>query len=61
MWPRSDLPAAARASGRLDAVVDRVAQQVQQRIGHVLEQPFVEGDVLAADREVDRLCRSSPR
>ena len=42
--------------GRFDAVIDRVAQQVEQRVGHLLEERLVERDVFAFDGEVDLLA-----
>src|SRR5207248_3004547 len=42
--------------GRLDAVIDRVAQQVHQRVRQLLDDQLVELDISARDLEVDLLA-----
>ncbi len=64
--PDGDLPALGLAGrqalvGCLDPVIDGVAQQVEQRIGHLLEQRLVERHVLALDGEIDELSAALAR
>ena len=42
--------------GRLDAVVDGVADQVEEGVGDLLEDPPVELGLLAAQLQLDRLA-----
>jgi hypothetical protein len=42
--------------GRLDAVVDGVADQVEQGVGDLLQHPPVELGLLAAQLQLDRLA-----
>ena len=46
-------PLRARSLGRLDAVIERVADDVHQRIGELLDHHLVELRVLAAQHELD--------
>ena len=46
---------------RLDAVIDRVAQQVQQRVADLVEHRAIELDLLALDVEPDPLAESRAR
>ena len=60
--PSAGLPAARAGLGRLDAVVDRVADEVGQRVLDRLEQGLVELGLVALHLEADLTCRScSPR
>ena len=56
MRPVADLAVRARRFGALDAVVDGVADQMDQRIGETLDHGLVHLGVLADRDEVDRLA-----
>ena len=51
MVPARGLPACSRSSGDLEAVVDGVAQDVQQRVEQLVQHVGVDQDVLADDDE----------
>ena len=53
---RAGLPAAMRSLGRLDAVIDRVAHEVDERIGEIVDHRAVELGVLAFEDELDFLA-----
>ena len=52
----SDLPARWRASAILDAVRDCIADEVNQRIGDVLNDIVVEFGIRAFERQLDELA-----
>ena len=56
MVPLSDLPAATRSAGRLDAMIARVADHVGERILDQLEHLAVELGLLAVHDEIDLLA-----
>ena len=51
--PIGFFPFATRSSGRLDAVIERVADDVHQRIGQLLDHHLVELRVFAAQHQLD--------
>ena len=55
--PSAGLPAARAPFGRLDPVVDRVPDQVHQRIADLVEHRAIELDLLAFDVEPDPLAQ----
>ena len=54
--PWAGLPARSRTPGLLDAVVEGVAHQVQQRVGEVLDHQLVQLGLLAVHPQVDLLA-----
>ena len=59
--PSRGLPARARSLGRLDAVIDRVAHHVHQRIEELLDDQLVELGLGAGDHEPDLLAEPRAR
>ena len=57
--PAAGFPARRALVGRLDAVIDRVAQQVHDRIADLVEHRAIELDLLAFDRRTPPACRAS--
>ena len=55
--PGRGLPAASRSAGRLEAVVDRVADHVDQGVRELVDHPLVQLGLLAADLEDHLLAR----
>ena len=56
MVPARGLPSAARSSGVFESMVDRIAQDVQQRIDQLIQHVGVDQDVLAHDDELSLLA-----
>ena len=56
MVPARGLPSASRAVGRFEAMVDGVAQDVQQGIDQLVQHVGVDQDVLAHDHELRQLA-----